>query len=129
MGGATPYAELKNPKPPKVRKPLRAKKFWNPPRKPIPKVNIEATKKRRKRRAAKRNSPLEKEARRIAWDRAQGVCECGCRLPFDKSGGQYSADYPEFHHTKYDPPVGQYLRRECHHRIEMTQHPTRIRNY
>lgn len=127
--GATPYAELKAEKPPKVRKPLRPKKFWNPPRKPVPKINEEATKKRRKRRAARRNSPEEKAVRAEAFERAQGYCECGCKRPFDKNDGQYSPDYPEFHHTKYDPPVGIYLRRECHHRIEMVQHPTRIRNY
>lgn len=127
--GAIPYDEIKKPKEPKKKKPLRAKKLWNPVRKPIPKINVEATKKRKKRRAAKRNSPEEKAVRAEAWIVADGICQCGCGQPFDKSGGQYSDDYPEFHHTGYDPPKGFYARRICHHYIEMTEHPTRIRNY
>lgn len=101
---------------------LKRKSFWNPPRKPLQKENPERRAKVAARRRRQRSSPEEKEARRIARERANGVCECGCGLPFDKSDGQYGPDYPEFHHLSYGKHEGQYLRRQCHHRIEFEKH-------
>lgn len=84
-------------------------------------VNPERQARVKRQRARQRNSKAERAARAEAWVRASGICECGCGRPFDQSGSQYDPGYPEFHHQDYDPPVGQYLRRECHARIEMTQ--------
>lgn len=95
------------------------------PRKPLPKVNVEATKKRQARRAKARRSPENKAVMADAVARANGVCECGCHRSFDTSDGPKGVGAPEFHHTSYDPPRGIMVRRECHHKIEMSQHPTR----
>lgn len=106
---------------PLVRKtPLKSKSwgFSDSPRTPLNPVNVRATAKRVARRAKDRHSAENKEAKALAWARADGVCECGCGLEFDKTFPD-SPDYPEAHHVKYTPPIIQYLRRGCHRRIEM----------
>lgn len=76
-------------------------------------------------RDAKAKTPeqrkLEREARRIADARANGMCECGCGYPF----GEYRLDRKHFHHEHYDPPRGIMVRRRCHERIEREMYPHR----
>lgn len=124
---AVPKPERSAPKP---RKPLPPPKQWLPKStKPLPPVNIVATAKRVARRARERNSAANKAARKLAFDRADGICECGCGQPFDKTWGQFDPDYPEFHHDDYGdehtPPVGRAMRRQCHQFLERTKFSTR----
>lgn len=86
---------------------------------PVKKTNPERQARVKKMRAKELRSPENKAAKQLAWDRCQKVCECGCQRPFEYDDGPKGAGWPEFHHVRYNPPVGDYLRRECHHRIEM----------
>lgn len=101
----------------KRTKPLRAKKFWNPPRKELRKRNDERRSRVAKQRAKDRRSQAEMDARSEGWIRANGICECGCGYPF----GDYKLDHPEWHHTSYRKHRGVWLRKRCHERIEMTE--------
>lgn len=109
------------PKPaPKEKKPRK----WlsDGPRKPLKKENPERRARVARVRAKARRSPANKAAMTEAWERCQEKCECGCGIEFDRSNGPKGEGYPEAHHIRYDPPQVVYLRRNCHHRIEMTLH-------
>ncbi|SRR5258708_31565418 len=119
------------PKPPArvkaARKPLKRGSSLKAG-KPLAKTNPERQARVKKIRAKARRSPENKAAKQLAWDRCQKVCECGCKRPFEYDDGPKGIGWPEFHHVRYDPPVGDYLRRECHHRIEMLHFSHRQRN-
>lgn len=89
--------------------------------KPLAKVNPERQARVKKIRVKASRSPENKAAKQLAWNRCQGHCECGCGRPFDYDEGPKGIGREEFHHTKYDPPVGVYLRRECHAFLETTK--------
>lgn len=102
------------PKPPKRDRSKRKslKRSWiKRGEKPLKKVNVERQARVDKQRRKQRNSPAEKEARRIAWSEADGICQCGCGRPFDLFVEKHEPDYPEFHHDSYRPPRGKYVRR------------------
>lgn len=123
-----PAPREKAPKPKKPRTPLKRGSSARLSRSgPVKSINVEATKKRVKARKASRNDPewrAENEAvMRAAWERAAGICECGCQRPMDVEGEPKWPGYPEFHHENYKKGRirGRYLRRECHQRIEAIQ--------
>ena len=108
-------------------KPL-ARKQWQPPRTPMRKANPEATAKRKKRQSKERNNDETREAKRVAWIKANGHCqECGGSFDLDD---QFSPAAPEYDHTCYKKGrvAGIYVHRKCHHLREMLNHPTRHTN-
>lgn len=108
--------------------PLRAKKYWNPPRKALPTSNPKATAKRSKRRSKEKHSEETKAVMAQAWIDANGFCQ-ECKGTFDMDD-RFSDAAPEFDHSCYKKGrvAGRYLHRKCHHAIEMSQHPTRHTN-
>lgn len=96
---------------------LKARKFWNPPRKEMKQRNDERRSRVAKMRAKDRRSKAEMDSRAEGWTRANGMCECGCGYPF----GEYKLDCPEWHHTNYRKHKGIWVRKRCHVRIETTQ--------
>lgn len=116
------------PKPPIKEKPKKValrRTALKKSTKPLPKINPTRKAKVAERRAKDRRSPAHTAAKKAAKERAKGICECGCQLPFDTTWGPSSPDYPEFHHDNYKRPEGRMLRRQCHHRIEMTEYSHR----
>ena len=54
------------------------------------------------------------KTRKAAYDRANGICECGCKMPFGKERVEYDHELPDFLGGTNDLENCKAIRVSCH---------------